>query len=625
MRLTAGKYLNNGRYRIEKVLGQGSFGITYLAVVNIVGALGSIPSSTRVAIKEFFMRDINGRSEDTVTTGSKQGIFYNYKRRFIKEAKTLSRLSHPNIVRVLDLFEENNTAYYVMEYLDGGSLDKLIADKNGLTILESSHLIKQIASALGYMHSRKMLHLDLKPANVMLNKTGDAVLIDFGLTKEFDENGCPESSTTVGHGTPGYAPLEQSNYQAGHGFPVTMDVYALGATLYKMLSGKRPPNASEILNEGVEILDLQFIQDTDVIATIAKAMDPLKYRRFQNVSEFIVALGTPSGNSHKEVLTFPADTISYLIVMKNQVVIYYYRGTVYKDLDGRLLKNLGRIGNMSDMRNLFNRYFTRYDDLSFGEFILQYESTMRNSYLVYASFLKPEDYFRIISASEHSLKDHSVRIMSENSYVALYLSSQMLDQEMQNGADDIAASLNYDGSELGFEYGDGVCEIYPDFNKLKDSCDCKTKKRYKIESSENLKLALLGGLLAQHLILTGKNSDLLLYNIVPFDIAFGPNWRKMIPKMIEAGAKIPTRESASFDFVGTDFVSVKIGHKKHHINLVEDLGYAPKEIECMVEIGTSLEDIVFKIMDKASGKSRSYSIKQLRMLHYEEWKEPEWT
>ena len=131
MRLSIGTYLNNGKYRIEKVLGQGSFGITYLAVVNIVGVLGSIPSSTKVAVKEFFMREVNGRNEDTVTTGSKDGIFYNYKRRFIKEAKTLSRLSHPNIVHVLDLFEENNTAYYVMEYLDGGSLDNLINEKNG--------------------------------------------------------------------------------------------------------------------------------------------------------------------------------------------------------------------------------------------------------------------------------------------------------------------------------------------------------------------------------------------------------------------------------------------------------------------------------------------------------------
>lgn len=626
MRLSIGTYLNNGKYRIEKVLGQGSFGITYLAVVNIVGVLGSIPSSTKVAVKEFFMREVNGRNEDTVTTGSKDGIFYNYKRRFIKEAKTLSRLSHPNIVHVLDLFEENNTAYYVMEYLDGGSLDNLINEKNGLSIIESSQLIKQIASALEYMHSNKMLHLDLKPANVMLNRKGEAVLIDFGLTKEFDENGCPESSTTIGHGTPGYAPLEQSNYQPGQGFPVTMDIYALGATLYKMLSGKRPPIASDILNEGVEILNLQFIQNADVIDAISKAMNPLKNKRFQNVSDFIVALKVPSTNSPKDVLTFPTNTISYLIVMKNQAVIYYYRGTIYKDLNGSFLKNMNRLGSISDTRSLFNRCFTRCENLPFGDFIFQYVETMSNCDSVYTSFLKQDDYFRIISALDSSSKyQHVRRIMQENSYVATYLSSELLKNEMSQGSVDIAASVNYNNSELGFVYGDGVCEIYSDFKKLKDNYNCETEKRYLIKSTENLKLALLRGMLTQHSILTGKERNLFLLDIVPFDIDFGPKWGQSIPKMIEAGTTIPTRKSDSFDFVGTDFVSVKIGKRNHLIDLIKDLGYAPKEIECTVEVGSSLDNIKFEIADKSTGKSKSYSIKNLIMLHHEAWKEPEWT
>lgn len=626
MRLSIGTYLNNGKYRIEKVLGQGSFGITYLAVVNIVGVLGSIPSSTKVAVKEFFMREVNGRNEDTVTTGSKDGIFYNYKRRFIKEAKTLSRLSHPNIVHVLDLFEENNTAYYVMEYLDGGSLDNLINEKNGLSIIESSQLIKQIASALEYMHSNKMLHLDLKPANVMLNRKGEAVLIDFGLTKEFDENGCPESSTTIGHGTPGYAPLEQSNYQPGQGFPVTMDIYALGATLYKMLSGKRPPIASDILNEGVEIFILQFIQNADVIDAISKAMNPLKNKRFQNVSDFIAALKVPSTNSPKDVLTFPTNTISYLIVMKNQAVIYYYRGTIYKDLNGSFLKNMNRLGSISDTRSLFNRCFTRCENLPFGDFIFQYVETMSNCDSVYTSFLKQDDYFRIISALDSSSKyQHVRRIMQENSYVATYLSSELLKNEMSQGSVDIAASVNYNNSELGFVYGDGVCEIYSDFKKLKDNYNCETEKRYLIKSTENLKLALLRGMLTQHSILTGKERNLLLLDIVPFDIDFGPKWGQSIPKMIEAGTTIPTRKSDSFDFVGTDFVSVKIGKRNHLIDLIKDLGYAPKEIECTVEVGSSLDNIKFEIADKSTGKSKSYSIKNLIMLHHEAWKEPEWT
>lgn len=627
MKLANGTYLNNGKYQIERVLGQGSFGITYLATVNIVGALGTIPSSTKVAIKEFFMREVNGRHEETVTTGNKDGIFYNYKRRFIKEARTLSKLNHPNIVHVLDLFEENNTAYYVMEYLDGGSLDKLISDKNGLSVLESFQLIRQIASALDYMHSHKMLHLDLKPANVMLNKKGDAVLIDFGLTKEFDENGFPESSTTVGHGTPGYAPIEQSNYQVGQGFPVTMDIYALGATLYKMLSGKRPPNASDILNEGVEILNLQFIQNPNVEDAISKAMNPLKNKRFQSINDFVCALRISSSKHRKNESTFPYDTISYLIIMKNQVAIYYYRGTVYKDLNGEFLKHFNRIGSITEIRILFERHFTRCEDLTFGDFIFQYGETMSNCDSVYTSFLKIDDYFRIISALELSQKYHHVRrVMRENSYVAAYLSNQLLGKEVMHDASlDIIASVNYDNSELGFAFDDGVCEVYTDFNAAKDSYNTGEEKRYLIKSNENLKLALLGGILTEYFILEGKEKNLLLLDILPFDINFGPQWGKTIPKMIEIGTHIPTRKSDSFDFVGTDYVTVQIGSHGHPINIIKDFGYAPKEIECTVEVASSIRDIRFEITDKIKNTSKSYSIGDLKMLHHAAWKEPEWT
>lgn len=627
MNLPSGTLLQNGRYQVMSKLGQGSFGITYLALVNLIGSLGSIPTKSKVAIKEFFMRDVNGRSGETVTTGSKNGVFYDYKRRFIKEARTLSKLRHPNIVKVLDLFEENNTAYYVMEYLDGGSLDKLISDKNGLSVLESSQLIRQIASALDYMHSHKMLHLDLKPANVMLNKKGDAVLIDFGLTKEFDENGFPESSTKVGHGTPGYAPIEQSNYQVGQGFPVTMDIYALGATLYKMLSGKRPPNASDILNEGVEILNLQFIQNSKVEDAISKAMNPLKNKRFQSVNDFVCALPISSSKHRENESTFPYDTISYLIIMKNQVAIYYYRGTVYKNLNGDFLKHFNRISSITEIRTLFERHFTRCEDLTFRNFIFQYGETMSNCDSVYTSFLKIDDYFRIISALESSQKHHHVRrVMRENSYVAAYLSNQLLRKDVTHDASlDIIASVNYDNSELGFAFGDGVCEVYTDFNAAKDSYNTGEEKRYLIKSNENLKLALLGGILTEYFILEGKEKNLLLLDILPFDINFGPQWGKTIPKMIEIGTNIPTRKSDSFDFVGTDYVTVQIGSQGHPINIIKDFGYAPKEIECTIEVASSIRDIRFEITDKIKNKSKSYSIGDLKMLHHEAWKEPEWT
>ena len=278
-------------YEIKAVLGHGTFGITYLATVRLKGALGELSGGMQVAIKEFFMRNINGRQGTTVLTGSEGGLYEEYKRKFRREAVNLSKLSHPSIVKVLESFEANNTVYYVMEYVDGGSLDKYIAEKGGLDEKEALARARQIGGALAFMHARGMLHLDLKPGNVMRSADGRMILIDFGLAKQYDENGEPESSTDVGGGTPGYAPVEQANYHEGKDFPVTMDVYALGATLYKMLTGERPPEASEVLNEGLDTEKLRTRGVTEhVIARVEKAMAPTRKQRYQSVGEFLEAL-----------------------------------------------------------------------------------------------------------------------------------------------------------------------------------------------------------------------------------------------------------------------------------------------------------------------------------------------
>ena len=277
-------------YEIVKTLGQGSFGITYLAKtkVQMNGELGSLSMDMSVAVKEFFMKKINGREGTTVTSGSDDSLFGDYRRKFVREAANLSRLKHPNIVKVLEAFEANGTSYYVMEYINGGSLDDLIARQHSLSEMETVKYVRQIASALAFMHDNKMLHLDLKPGNVMI--AGDkAVLIDFGLSKQYDESGNPESSTTVGGGTPGYAPLEQANHRDGNGFPVTMDVYALGATMFKMLTGERPPEASDILNEGFPFNAFNS-SNAGLVGVVEKAMAPMRKQRFQTVGEFMAAL-----------------------------------------------------------------------------------------------------------------------------------------------------------------------------------------------------------------------------------------------------------------------------------------------------------------------------------------------
>lgn len=272
-------------------MGQGSFGVTYKAKtkIRIEGSLGTIDSNVYVAVKEFFMKEINGREGSKVTNGNKEGLFTDYRKKFLREADNLSKLKHPHIINVLETFEANGTVYYSMEYIDGGSLDDLILNNHRLSETETIEYAKQIASALGYMHKHHVLHLDVKPSNIMLRQdSGKAsysvVLIDFGLSKQYDEKGVPESSTTVGGGTPGYAPIEQSSYHEGKDFPVTMDVYALGATMYKMLVGRCPSVASVILNEGFPMACLLKHNVSNAMASIIKkAMMPRKDERFQSV------------------------------------------------------------------------------------------------------------------------------------------------------------------------------------------------------------------------------------------------------------------------------------------------------------------------------------------------------
>lgn len=137
-----------------------------------------------------------------------------------------------------------------------------------------------------------MLHLDLKPGNIMLDKQGQVHLIDFGLSKQYDSNGEPESSTSIGMGTPGYAPIEQANRMGqGKQFQATIDVYAFGATVYKMLTGRRPDDASVILNDGFPFGFLQQLGvQQNMINAVQRAMAPQRNARFQTAAEFVQAL-----------------------------------------------------------------------------------------------------------------------------------------------------------------------------------------------------------------------------------------------------------------------------------------------------------------------------------------------
>lgn len=250
--LPIGTELQDGTYTIERVLGQGATGITYLAGMHqkLSGNLGDFSQKVQVAIKEFYFKNECRRESTTqnivIANTEYDAKVKQFKKSFVKEAKRIAGLSHPNIVHVLSIFEENSTVYYVMQYIGGGSIKDLIEEKGEITIDNAVKYSIQIATALEYMHSKNMCHYDIKPGNIMLSDSGDAMLIDFGIAKNYDDNGL-ETSTTPPGLTKGYAPLEL--YTSVTQFSPKIDVYSLGATLYAMLTGSTPPEPMKWIGE----------------------------------------------------------------------------------------------------------------------------------------------------------------------------------------------------------------------------------------------------------------------------------------------------------------------------------------------------------------------------------------
>ena len=272
--------LQGGKYRIERVLGQGGFGITYLAVQTSL--------QRQVAIKEFFMKDFCSRDEATMTiltpsAGSSKQV-EQYRKKFIKEARNLARLNHPNIINVIDVYEENGTVYYVMPYLAGGSLQDYVKAHGTLSETVAMKYIKQIANALKYMHEDKHIcHFDVKPANILLDDKGNAVLIDFGISKNYDAAGHETTTTPVGM-SEGYAPIEQYQQNVEEFSPVS-DVYALGATLYFLLHGKRPVSAVHRASGTALLMSKQLSQGIKDI--INASMKVSKRERAKSMNVFL--------------------------------------------------------------------------------------------------------------------------------------------------------------------------------------------------------------------------------------------------------------------------------------------------------------------------------------------------
>lgn len=279
--------LQGGKYTIISILGQGGFGITYLGVQSGL--------DRKVAIKEFFIREMCERDDSTNhvtlgTEGSRETVDM-YRQKFLKEARSIAQLNHPNIVRIIDVFEENGTAYYVMEYAEGGSLKDKVKEKGSLSEAVATRYIIQVAEALDYIHQRNMNHLDVKPGNIMLNEKDETLLIDFGLSKQYDaSSGSQTSSTPVGI-SEGYAPMEQYKKGGVSVFSPETDIYALGATFFNLLTGLTPPSASDIYEDGIPVKELESKGvSRKAISVICQAMAGRKKDRLKSAQAFINAL-----------------------------------------------------------------------------------------------------------------------------------------------------------------------------------------------------------------------------------------------------------------------------------------------------------------------------------------------
>lgn len=242
--LPEGTMLRNGTYRIEKHLSSGGFGNTYL--------VRNVAFNELYALKEFFMKGINLRSghEVTVSVPDNNDTYESQMDKFRKEALRLRRLKNPHIVRVHDLFEENGTAYYVMDYIDGESVGAFLK-RTGQTMTEQTvwKVLMQMLDALQAVHVQGLWHLDIKPGNIMFDKRGIYYLIDFGASKQMhakDSNSVTSSALCY---TPGYAPMEQVEQDVDKFGPWT-DFYALGATFYYMLTRQQPPSFTSLSEEG---------------------------------------------------------------------------------------------------------------------------------------------------------------------------------------------------------------------------------------------------------------------------------------------------------------------------------------------------------------------------------------
>lgn len=284
----------NGTYIVGRVLGRlGGFGITYLA--------WDVKKRELVAIKEYYPRDLAVRARSGVSvapaTQHERGNFEYGLKRFIDEARTLTRFNHPNVVRVRSFFQQNGTAYIVMDYYAGETLEEYALRKGGRLRTDAAiAILLHVLDGLRAVHAEGFLHRDIKPQNIYLTKEGRIILLDFGAARTEVHDRARSASIVF---TPGYAPLEQISHGAATG--PWSDVYACAGVLWYMIAGTPPPGAAErVLNDTLEasMENLGMAVDLKNVFREALALDPS--RRTQSVVGLSAAVRGVKGAARSE-------------------------------------------------------------------------------------------------------------------------------------------------------------------------------------------------------------------------------------------------------------------------------------------------------------------------------------
>ena len=267
------------QYEMLGILGAGGFGITYMARDTTL--------DTMVAIKEYLPGDFavrQGDSQVTAKSSTSKGDFDWGLSHFLDEARVLAKFRHPNIVRVNQIFQANNTAYIVMEYAKGDSLDELLKRVGHLSEQQTKDILFPILDGLKRVHALGFLHRDIKPANIIIRDEGGAVLIDFGAARQAVETKSRAITSIV---TEGYAPLEQYDTKGNQG--AWTDIYALGGVAYKCLTGDKPPAATSRLRND-PLVPLEIAANGRVSKEFAAAIDSalrvFENQRPQNIDAF---------------------------------------------------------------------------------------------------------------------------------------------------------------------------------------------------------------------------------------------------------------------------------------------------------------------------------------------------